>query len=233
MRWGPFFFGAVDPLERAPASTHTDPRVLIIRLRRVPFIDITGLQSLRSSAARTNGACACCWREPKLAWKPSEKKRALPMLVGRENVFKAFSQAIATCRQLSKTARDGQGQNGCPQRQRGIEATDQPRSARLDYVLTCGRRPIAYVRSGARFSSGLSRRAVTGNRGCIDEFCEHLLTPACLDHLLGFGLTGRHWRFTRQRLAGALAGEEHRNTAYDTGRHEEKSGYEVAAGGGD
>jgi hypothetical protein len=34
-------------------------------------------------------------------------------------------------------------------------------------------------------------------------------------------------------LAGALAGEEHRNTAYDTGRHEEKSRYEVAAGGGD
>jgi SulP family sulfate permease len=37
------------------------------------------------------------------------KKWALPMLVGRENVFKAFSQAIATCRQLSKTAKDGQG----------------------------------------------------------------------------------------------------------------------------
>src|SRR6185436_13333000 len=30
---GPFFFGAVDAFERALAETHTDPRVLIIRLR--------------------------------------------------------------------------------------------------------------------------------------------------------------------------------------------------------
>lgn len=43
---GPFFFGAVENFERALASTHTDPTNLIIRLRLVPFIDITGLQTL-------------------------------------------------------------------------------------------------------------------------------------------------------------------------------------------
>lgn len=43
---GPFFFGAVENFERALASTGTDPRVLIIRLRWVPFMDITGLQTL-------------------------------------------------------------------------------------------------------------------------------------------------------------------------------------------
>ena len=43
---GPFFFGAVENFERALASTHTDPNYLIIRLRWVPFIDITGLQTL-------------------------------------------------------------------------------------------------------------------------------------------------------------------------------------------
>jgi SulP family sulfate permease len=43
---GPFFFGAVENFEHALASTHTDPKVLIIRLRWVPFIDITGLQTL-------------------------------------------------------------------------------------------------------------------------------------------------------------------------------------------
>ena len=43
---GPFFFGAVETFERALAATHTDPKVLIIRLRWVPFIDITGLQTL-------------------------------------------------------------------------------------------------------------------------------------------------------------------------------------------
>ncbi|SHI19513.1 SulP family inorganic anion transporter [Pollutimonas bauzanensis] len=43
---GPFFFAAVGAFERALADTHTDPRVLIIRLGHVPFIDATGLQTL-------------------------------------------------------------------------------------------------------------------------------------------------------------------------------------------
>ncbi|MBK8019660.1 MAG: STAS domain-containing protein [Betaproteobacteria bacterium] len=47
---GPFFFGAVEQFERALAQTHTDPRVLVIRLRRVPFMDITGLQTLEEVA---------------------------------------------------------------------------------------------------------------------------------------------------------------------------------------
>ena len=43
---GPFFFGAMENFERALASTHTDPEVVILRLRWVPFMDITGLQTL-------------------------------------------------------------------------------------------------------------------------------------------------------------------------------------------
>lgn len=43
---GPFFFGAVENFERALAATHNDPQLLIIRLKWVPFIDITGLQAL-------------------------------------------------------------------------------------------------------------------------------------------------------------------------------------------
>jgi SulP family sulfate permease len=43
---GPFFFAAVESFERALAQTHTDPRVVIIRLGVVPFIDITGLQAI-------------------------------------------------------------------------------------------------------------------------------------------------------------------------------------------
>lgn len=43
---GPIFFAAVDTFERALASTHTDPRALVLRLDRVPFMDITGIQAL-------------------------------------------------------------------------------------------------------------------------------------------------------------------------------------------
>ena len=46
---GPFFFGAVENLDAALKHTHTDPRCVVIRLARVPFMDITGLQSLEES----------------------------------------------------------------------------------------------------------------------------------------------------------------------------------------
>ncbi len=48
---GPMFFGAVDNFERALAQTGTDPQTLIIRLCRVPFVDITGLQTLEEAVA--------------------------------------------------------------------------------------------------------------------------------------------------------------------------------------
>ena len=43
---GPMFFGAVENFERALVQTQADPKILIIRLRRVPFMDITGIQVL-------------------------------------------------------------------------------------------------------------------------------------------------------------------------------------------
>lgn len=43
---GPFFFGDAENLERALISSHTLPRVLIIRLARVPFMDVTALNTL-------------------------------------------------------------------------------------------------------------------------------------------------------------------------------------------
>lgn len=43
---GPFFFGVAEKIERALAITHTDPKMIIFRLKDVPFIDITGLETL-------------------------------------------------------------------------------------------------------------------------------------------------------------------------------------------
>ena len=53
---GPFFFGAVENFEQALASTHTDPKALIIRLKRVPFMDITGLQALEEAVQTSRSA---------------------------------------------------------------------------------------------------------------------------------------------------------------------------------
>jgi SulP family sulfate permease len=43
---GPMFFAAIENFERALKHTASDPETLVIRLRRVPFIDATGLQSI-------------------------------------------------------------------------------------------------------------------------------------------------------------------------------------------
>ncbi|MEX6503710.1 SulP family inorganic anion transporter [Pseudomonas zhanjiangensis] len=43
---GPLFFAAAETFERVLGQTQSDPQVLVIRLKRVPFMDITGLQTL-------------------------------------------------------------------------------------------------------------------------------------------------------------------------------------------
>jgi sulfate permease, SulP family len=46
---GPFFFGAVENLDRALKQTRTEPHCIVIRLDRVPFMDITGIQTLEEA----------------------------------------------------------------------------------------------------------------------------------------------------------------------------------------
>ncbi|MBY0545189.1 MAG: STAS domain-containing protein [Gammaproteobacteria bacterium] len=42
---GPFFFGMTEKFEHALAITHTEPKIIIFRLKQVPFMDITGIQT--------------------------------------------------------------------------------------------------------------------------------------------------------------------------------------------
>jgi sulfate permease, SulP family len=49
---GPFFFGAADKFKETMATLRDRPKVLIIRLRQVPAIDSTGLNSLRDVVSR-------------------------------------------------------------------------------------------------------------------------------------------------------------------------------------
>ena len=50
---GPFFFGAADQFKDVLAEVSRKPRVLIVRMRHVPFIDSTGLNVLRDLIRRT------------------------------------------------------------------------------------------------------------------------------------------------------------------------------------
>jgi sulfate permease, SulP family len=44
---GPFFFGAAEKIEHALSSTKTDPKTIIFRLKDVPFMDMTGLETFQ------------------------------------------------------------------------------------------------------------------------------------------------------------------------------------------
>jgi sulfate permease, SulP family len=50
---GPFFFGIANKFDQAEKEIHEQPRVRIIRMLRVPFIDTTGLRNLRSFIKRS------------------------------------------------------------------------------------------------------------------------------------------------------------------------------------
>ncbi len=96
---GPFFFGAVENFERALAGTHSDPKVLIIRMKWVPFIDITGLQTLEEvilDLQRRDVRVMLSGANPRVEAKL--RKAGIVRLVGEEGVFDDFEEAVAACR---------------------------------------------------------------------------------------------------------------------------------------
>jgi sulfate permease, SulP family len=103
---GPFFFGAVDSFERALAETHTDPRVLIIRLRWVPFIDITGLQRLEEAIRdlQRRGVRVMISGANERVQGKLENAGILE-LVGQGNSFAEFAQALAAASEAVRSVK--------------------------------------------------------------------------------------------------------------------------------
>ncbi len=100
---GPFFFGAVENFERILANTHTDPRVLVIRLRWVPFIDITGIQTLEEVVQdlhRRGVRVMLTGANPRVLGKL--ERAGIIELVGADNHFAEFTEAMAACRELAE-----------------------------------------------------------------------------------------------------------------------------------
>jgi SulP family sulfate permease len=100
---GPFFFGAAENFERALAQTHTDPRVLIIRLRWVPFVDITGLQTLEEvilELAKRKVRVLLSGANPRVAGKL--ERAGIVDLIGRDSFFAEFRDALACAGRLAQ-----------------------------------------------------------------------------------------------------------------------------------
>ncbi|MDF1756826.1 MAG: SulP family inorganic anion transporter [Legionellaceae bacterium] len=104
---GPVFFGAVKNFENALACTHSDPKVLIIRLRWVPVVDFTGLQALEESIVdlQNRGVhVILCGAKPRVASKL--RKAGIVDLIGQSNVLEELSNALSVGN--SFLAKDGQ-----------------------------------------------------------------------------------------------------------------------------
>jgi len=85
---GPFFFGAAERLENALESIHGHADVLVMRLARVPFIDATGLQSIRDlldTCKRHKTRLVLCEARPNVTEKL--KRSGIVELIGAWNVL--------------------------------------------------------------------------------------------------------------------------------------------------
>ena len=99
---GPYFFAAVDAFERTLTQTDTNPRVLIVRLGRVPFIDITGLHSLEDviQVVATRGTLVIlCEATPRV--KRKLERTGMLRLPGEGGYRDTFVEAIALAAELT------------------------------------------------------------------------------------------------------------------------------------
>ncbi|HEX9172062.1 MAG TPA: SulP family inorganic anion transporter, partial [Telluria sp.] len=95
---GPFFFGAVENFERVLLETHTDPRVLVLRLRRVPFMDITGLQTLEEVIQQmTRRGVHVMLCEANQRVRDKLEMAGVLKAAGAGNYFDTLAGALANC----------------------------------------------------------------------------------------------------------------------------------------
>ncbi len=99
---GPFFFAAAETVERALISTHTTPKVLVIRLLRVPFVDLTGLQRLQEviQVLTRRGVRAILSDANARVHRKLDRAGLLERL-GPDGYFAHLPEALAACRQVS------------------------------------------------------------------------------------------------------------------------------------
>lgn len=92
---GPFFFGAADIVERALYDPKDDVRILLIRLRYVPYVDATGLQTLGDVIARAQqNHVAVLIAEPNARVLRKMRNMGLVERLGRRNVCTTVPEAF-------------------------------------------------------------------------------------------------------------------------------------------
>lgn len=93
---GPFFFGAAERLESALENIHSHTATLVLRMKQVPIIDATGLQTLSDlldNCRRHKTRLMICEARPNVLEKM--KRTGLADQLGAENIIRRIDQLAA------------------------------------------------------------------------------------------------------------------------------------------
>ncbi len=102
---GPFFFGIANKFKEAEKQSGQKPKIRIIRMRRVPFIDSTGLKNLKNFIRRSRNQSIIVLISG-LQAKPREalEKEGIIKMLGNENVCSNIELALERAIQLLEKA---------------------------------------------------------------------------------------------------------------------------------
>ena len=95
---GPLFFGAAEKIEHALAVTHTDPSVIVLRLKNVPFMDMTGLTTLRELVEQFHHRGIKVYMcEANAEVRRKLIKVNILRLLQKKRLFKTFPETLKCC----------------------------------------------------------------------------------------------------------------------------------------
>ena len=103
---GPYFFGAGTRFEDIMARYGHRPRVRIIRMRKVPFIDSTGLHNLENMclmSQKEGVSIVLSGVTPKV--ENVLRRNHFEQLVGENNICNHIDLALARARQITEASR--------------------------------------------------------------------------------------------------------------------------------
>lgn len=92
---GPFFFGMASRFMEVMLCTRSTPQILILRMRNVPNIDATGIESLENviKNVRTKGM-NIFFTETNESVRKNLRKMGTEYLIGTENIFDTFEEGL-------------------------------------------------------------------------------------------------------------------------------------------
>jgi SulP family sulfate permease len=94
---GPFFFGVAEKIEHTLATIHADPTIIIFRLRDVPFMDMTGLETFNELIEhyhKRGTQVYLCEANPKVAHKLNNI--GILHWIAENRIFNNFGEILKT-----------------------------------------------------------------------------------------------------------------------------------------